>query len=133
MGVEYWEYGDKVASIFKKKNTQKTVIMIQDLERAKHRYQNSEDSHLFGMEPLGDGKLHSVGRNSAPALKAAQARSRGKRWLKRMVYRAWGYRRARTTVKFGLSCPETRSVLKNPSEDRAVWYKDALRNHVRTR
>lgn len=36
-----------------------------------------------------------------------------------MVYRAGGYRRARMTVKFGLSCPENRSVLNDPSEDRA--------------
>lgn len=45
-----------------------------------------------------------------------------------MVYGAWGYRRARSTVQFGLSCPEIRSALQDPSEDRAVCYKDALRN-----
>lgn len=68
----------------------------------------------------------------APALKAAQARSRGKRWLKQIVYGAQGYIRAILNVKFGLCYIENRSVPKDPSEDRAVQ-KDRLRQHVRTR
>lgn len=49
----------------------------------------------------------------APALKAAQARTRGKRWLKRIVYGADGFIRAIPNVEFGLCHSENRPVLKD--------------------